>query len=73
MKIKFILFFLTAISLIFSSCNSTPESDETVQSISSPESPSTTDSSLMADITCPECGFTKTETLPVEVCQISYT
>lgn len=26
-----------------------------------------------SEITCPECGHKKTETLPTEVCQLSYT
>lgn len=26
-----------------------------------------------SEITCPKCGYSKTETLPTEVCQIKYT
>jgi hypothetical protein len=29
--------------------------------------------SMSSDITCPTCGYTKTETLPTEVCQLKYT
>ena len=31
------------------------------------------DPSLFSEITCPECKHTKTEKLPTEVCQVSYT
>jgi len=29
--------------------------------------------SLHSEITCPECGFKKTELLPTDVCQLKYT
>ena len=34
---------------------------------------SSTKVSETSEITCPKCGYKKTETLPTEVCQIKYT
>lgn len=34
---------------------------------------SSTEVSATSDITCPHCGFTKTEPLPTEYCKIKYT
>lgn len=33
---------------------------------------STTQIELRSEITCPECGYRKTETMPVDACQFFY-
>ncbi len=66
---------------LFIQCNNANESNKnTSSSIDSTEACCKKDSTHMqnqissqSDITCPHCGFKKTETLPTDVCVIKYT
>lgn len=78
------LFFYTALILVvlfLAQCNHSAQTEETVVVSASiidsnhvNEKPDTiAEASITSDITCPKCGYTKTETMPTDVCQIKYT
>ncbi|MGY8942318.1 MAG: GDCCVxC domain-containing (seleno)protein [Flavobacteriales bacterium] len=58
---------LACISIVCIQCNS--RSDIMEQNAIAP----LLDQKLTSEITCPQCGHQKVETLPTEVCQIRYT
>lgn len=83
-KIMTKLFFYTVLTLavlFLSQCSNSTQPEEAVvvstsiiDSNNVKEKPDTiAEASITSDITCPKCGYTKTETLPTEVCQIKYT
>lgn len=70
------------IALMFGSCANETEKSETLPKSDTKESSvknkrdtseNKTEEPLRSEITCPKCGNKKTETLPTEVCLISYT
>jgi hypothetical protein len=77
MKLDFMrLATLAVVILAFTQCN-TELDDMDLENNKKEEAcckaESITDSSETSEITCPECGHTKTEVLPTDVCTIVYT
>lgn len=65
------IFFVLAIFL-FAQCNSLERQNNSNREIEINNVQSSTAKSETCKITCPYCGYTKTEILPTEVCQIKY-
>lgn len=66
--------FLTLIlgSILFVNCSNPTEKADNMKN-NSISKDSNSKPSITSEITCPKCGFKKTENLPTDVCVIKYT
>lgn len=76
MKMKYLCLFFSTLWLM--SCQDTSSSSEAMSKKKDQEDQccakeSSTTKSESSEITCPECGFKKTEVLPTDQCLIKYT
>lgn len=63
----FSLFALIALLISFTHCNSNIKEKQKAESCCIKKD------SAQSEITCPECGYKKTETMPTDVCLLKYT
>jgi hypothetical protein len=66
------LFILLLFLSTLTNCSTSSESKEIQVEANNNEASSSIEKSETCEITCPHCGFKKTEILPTEVCQIKY-
>lgn len=70
-KISFLFYLFATLFLI--QCNIPQQKENNTNNVSVVDSLKIAiDTSLQSEITCPECGFKKAQTMPTEVCLISY-